>query len=85
MRIALLLVVAGTLVATPIDDYAQRKAKMDIDLAADQYLLAKWCADQGMHDKAREHYDAVLAINPQHAPALREVQKLLRSRECRAR
>ncbi len=76
VRIGVLLVVAGTLVAAPIDDYAQRKAKMDTDLGAEQYLLAKWCAEQKMYDKAREHFQTVLATNPQHGPAIRELKKL---------
>jgi len=55
---------------SPMQDYRDRAAGTP-DTAEDQYQLALWCADRGLHQYKRQHLLRAIELDPDHAAARR--------------
>lgn len=66
--------------AQKVADYARKLIEMD-DTAEAHVALAKWCADSGMSDRARVHWQEALYRDPDRAEAREAMGYVLRDGE----
>jgi hypothetical protein len=88
---AVALACSAVLIANAANEYHDRQAKLDRDLAAEHYAIGTWCLSEKLLNEAREQFERALSLDPDHAEArtqLAEVSKLLpktRKVECEVR
>ena len=75
---ALLLVAlaAASLFSATSDDYRKRQEALDGELAAEHYALGLWALEQKLSAEAREEFEYVLQLDPNHKPAAAKLAEL---------